>query len=259
MRWPVLGCLALLSCAKAPGPAQDPLDYLQVGVDPREEAATLVDDLRRSGFQVGRRIDEKGYVAFDASSNGESTVRVVSGRGVVLSVQAPDVRWPERLWVELAPDPRPDFDRDGQRDVVVAARERDRTCLAWAQVDGAGFASEVFRPQTEWGERPCVIEIDPAWPRLVLEVDVPGAEEIGARARLPVYARDRRWGLDHSSSGSELWETQITRRKEALEVSKMNGDTASAARLRAELEWIDQLRNAEAPVLEPAKDGEEAR
>ena len=259
MRWGVFGSLALISCATAATPAQDPLDYLQVGVDPRKEAALLIEDLRRSGFQVGRRIDEQAYVAFDASTNGESTVRVVSTRGVVLSVHAPDVRWPERLRVQLAPDPRPDFDRDGQLDVVVAARERDRSCLAWARVDGDGFAVEVFRPQEAWGEQPCVLEIDPAWPRLILEVDVPGAEDLGARVRLPIHARDRSWRLDDSSSSYELWETQIGRRKEALEVSEIQGDKVGAARLRAELDWLSQLRNAEAAVLEAADDGDEAR
>jgi len=253
----LLCCAVLVACAKQDPPIQDPLDYLRVGVDPRREADTIIEDLRRHGYQVGRRIDEASYVAFDAASGGDSTVRVVTPRGVALSVEAPDVRWPERLWVELAPDPRPDFDQDGQRDVVVLLRERDRICFGWAQVDRQGFASEVFRPRNDWGERPCVLEIDPDRPRLVLEVAVPGMPE--ARVRVPVMANAETWVLDDSSSGRERWEREVAAREKALEVREMQGDVPSAARLRAELEWLEQLRNATDPMLEPADDGEEAR
>ena len=257
MRFLVFGCVVLLACAKQEPPAQDPLDYLRVGVDPKEEADTIIEDLRRHGYDIGQRIDEPGYVAFDAASGGEATVRVVTRRGVALSVDAPDVRWPERLWVELAPDPRPDFDRDGQRDVVVAMRERDRTCLAWAEVDRQGFASEVFRPRTDWGDAPCVLEIDPRRPRLLLEVSVPGTP--AARVRIPVMANARTWVLDDSAAGRQRWEQEIAQRQQALEVREMQGDEPSAAMLRAELAWLEQLRNAPEPVLEPADDGEEAR
>ena len=92
----------ITACAKQEPPVQDPLDYLRVGVDPREEAAAIVDQLERNGFEVGRRIDEDSYVALDAASGPESLVRIVTFRGVALSLEAPDVRWPERLWVSLA-------------------------------------------------------------------------------------------------------------------------------------------------------------
>jgi hypothetical protein len=252
----IFGCIFLLACATKE-PVQDPLDYLRVGVDPRVEATAIIDDLRRHGFQVGRRIDEPGYVAFDAASGGDATVRVVTSRGVALSMATPDARWPERLWVELAPDPRPDFDGDDQRDVVVAMRERDRTCFAWAELSDEGFASEVFRPRVEWGESPCVLEIGSSWRHLVLEVSVPGAS--GARVRLPVRAEARTWVIDDSAAAKPYWDQEITRRRQALEARELEGDSVSVARLRAELAWLEQLRNAREPVLEPADDGEEAR
>ena len=148
--------------------------------------------------QIGRRIDERDFVAFDAVRGPDSTVRVVTSRGPSLSIQVPDVRWPERLWVELGPDPRPDFDRDGRHDVVVAIHERERTCLAWAQVDADGYASEVFRPRADWGDSPCVIEIDASWPRLLLEVSVPDSPVPDARVQLPIKANARSWVLDES-------------------------------------------------------------
>ena len=257
MRCLVLCCVVLLACAKAEPPVQEPRDYLRVGVDPKQEASTIIQDLRRHGYEIRRRIDETGYVAFDAASGGVATVRVVTSRGVALSVDALDVRWPERLWGELASDPRPDFDRDGQHDVVVAMRERDRTCLAWAEVDRQGFAKEVFRPRTDWGDAPCVLEIDPARPRLLLEVGVPGVA--GVRVRVPVMADAGTWVFDDSAAGRPRWEQEISQREQALEVREMQGDEPSAARLRAELAWLEQLRNAPGHVLEPADDGEEAR
>ena len=259
MRWLVVACVLWVGCQKEAPPAQDPLDYLQVGVDPKGEASAIMEDLRRNGFEVGRRIDEESYVAFDAANRGESTVRVVSSRGVVLSLQAPDVRWPERLWLELARDPRPDFDRDGQRDVVVSIRERERTCLAWAQIDRDGFATEVFRPRTAWGDAPCVIEIDPAWPRLLLEVSVPDAVHGEAKVRVPIKARARSWVLDDSAAAIARWDSEVAQRRQALRELESKGDEAGALRVRAELDWLEHLRNAEQPVLEPADDGEEAR
>ena len=257
MRPLIAGCVLLLACSKQEPPVQDPLDYLRVGVDPREEADAILADLARNGFEVGRRIDEPSYVAFDAVSGGDTTVRVVTSRGVVLSVETPDVRWPERLSVKLAPDPRPDFDRDGQRDVVVALRERDRTCLAWAQISRDGFASEVFRPRVEWGDSPCIVEIDPARPRLLLEVSVPSVPN--ARVRVPIMADASAWVVDDSAAAKPVWERELSQRRKELDVREMQADTSGAARLRAELAWLEQLRNGPDPVLEPADDGEEAR
>jgi hypothetical protein len=246
-----------LSCQKEQAPAQDPLDYLRVGVDPTEEANAIMEDLRRNGFEVVRRIHEASYVAFDAVSGGESTVRVVSSRGVVLSLQAPDVRWPERLSVELSDGERPDFDRDGQRDVIVLMRERDRSCLAWAQVDARGFATEVFRPRVDWGEAPCVLEIDPNRPQLRLEVSVPDVPR--ARVSVPVRSVAEGWRIDDSASARAELDAEAERRMQELEARELQGDALGAGRLRAELAWLEHLRNAEEPVLEPANDGEEAR
>ena len=248
----------MLGCTK-PAPVQDPLDYLRVGVDPSEEADAVIADLREHGFEIGRRIDEPGYIAFDAASGPDSTVRIVTSRGSMLSLQLPDVRWPERLWVELGPEPRPDFDRDGRRDVVMSIRERERTCLAWAQVDGSGFVSEVFRPRAEWGESPCVIEIDVAWPRLLLEVSVPDAGALDARVRVPVKAKARSWVLDDSPAANARWDQEDAQRRLALAEAASVGDEHRVARLEAELDWLGQLRKAKEPVLEPPEDGEEAR
>lgn len=249
----------LLSCAKETAPVQDPLDYLRVGVDPVEEADAMIAELRRNGFEVVHRYDAPGYVAFDAAYGGDTLVRAVSERGVVLSVQSPDVRWPERLWVELADEPRLDADSDGRRDVVVSLRERDRVCLGWARIDENGFAIEVVRPPSEWGERPCVLEVEPGGRRLTLELDVPDAPVPGARVRVPLAVDGQQWTIDSSRAAEARWESEAAARRKRLESRELQGDDTNAARLRAELEWLDQLRNEPEPMLEPANDGEEAR
>ncbi len=258
MRFLLTACLIIFGCAK-PEPVQDPLDYLRVGVDPRQEAEAIIADLRRNGFTIGRRIEEANYVAFDALRGPDSTVRVVTTRGPSLSIRTPDVRWPERLWLELGTMPSPDFDRDGSPDVIVSIREPGRSCLAWAQVDAEGFISEVFRPRPDWGESPCVVQIDPTWPRLLLELDVPDAAASDARVRVPVRASARSWALDDSPSSLVYWERELEQRKNALEEAEVRGDGEAATRLKAELDWLGQLRKAAGPVLEPAGDGEEAR
>ncbi|MGD8824819.1 MAG: hypothetical protein PVI24_07570 [Myxococcales bacterium] len=258
MRLLLLSCACLVACTK-PEPVQDPLDYLRVGVDPRVEANSIEDDLRAHGFEIGRRIEGPDYVAFDASDGAKSTVRLVTSRGPVLSIQVPDVRWPERLSVALADGPRPDFDGDGRGDVVVSIRERERVCLAWVQVSTDGYVSEAFRPRQEWGDSPCVIEIDAMDRRVLLEVAVPDATESDARVRIPVQGRRGEWVLDQSPKASSRWDLEIESRQRALETAQNAGDFASARRLRAELDWLDQLRKARAPVLEPGEDGEAAR
>jgi hypothetical protein len=258
VRYAISVCVLLLGCTQ-PEPVQDPLDYLRIGVDPTQEANAVAEDLRLHGFTVGRRIEQAGFVAFDASNGADSTVRIVTSRGPAFSIQVPDVRWPERLSVELAPEPRPDFDRDGQSDVVVAIRERGRTCLGWAQVDSRGFVSEVLGSNPEWGESPCVIHIDSTWPRLLLEVSVPDSRAPGARVRFPLRATARTWIPDDSPAAAPQWAREVAQREEALAGARSRGDEVGVQRLEAELAWLERLRNAEAPVLEPADDGEEAR
>jgi hypothetical protein len=72
-------------------------------------------------------------------------------------------------------------------------------------------------------------------------------------------ATSHAWSVDDSPSTKARWEREIKQREQALEVREMQGDTQVAVRLRAELAWLEQLRNAPEPVLEPADDGEEAR
>ncbi len=269
MRWLVLG-LSLSSCwalgCKTPDPVQNPLDYLQIGVDPRAEAAAVMKDLTRHGYRIGTEIQESGYVAFDATSGVETLVRVMTERGTALSIETPDVRAPERLQVALHRGVRPDFNADGRRDPVIAVRERDRSCLFWAEVDDAGFVTPVFRPEPTWGDSPCVLQIHDTWPQLLLEVSVPGESALEARVRVPIHADARGWEIDETPGAIARWEASRQRRRDALVQAEASGRTRQADRLRAELRWMDELLPEAGPtdetvplgvpVLEPGGNGQ---
>jgi hypothetical protein len=92
---------------------------------------------------------------------------------------------------------------------------------------------------------------------LVLEVSVPDMPD--ARVRLPIKASARSWVLDDSASAAARWDSEVLQRQQALEVFETQGKIRDATRIRAELAWLEQLRNAQEPVLEPTEDGEEAR
>ena len=65
--------------------------------------------------------------------------------------------------------------------------------------------------------------------------------------------------LDRSASTAAHWDEEIARRQQTLKAFEMRGNVRGVERVRNELVWLEQLRNGQEPVLEPAEDGEEAR
>lgn len=267
-RWVSIS-IVVAACATPEPPAQDPLDYLRVGVNHEAEADAVIADLELHGFTVGRKVVEARYTAFDATRGPDSTVRVVTRRGPSFSAQTPDVRAPRRVRLALAPDPRPDVDEDGVRDIIIAAQEMQRTCLVWLQVGEEGFVTSVFQPDPRWGDLPCVLDLDPQAKRVWLEVIVPRSTTTTARVIVPVRRESRGWVLDEGAAAQAHWAREVDRRNAVRAAAT---DDALRARMDAELAWIDQLRSksdaAEAsegampeasPMLEAADDGEEAR
>jgi len=172
------GCfivVLLASCAPS-NPPFDPLDYLAAGVDPAEEADRVALQLGRAGFVVDRRLEGGGAVALAARRrrDGASAVRVVTRRGVVVALDAPDVRHPGRLAVRLPEAAR--FERrelDGYVELPVEVVS-DVVCTAVVVVDAGGFVRELTRdenphpnegcypeePETEDDEEPALEEGD---------------------------------------------------------------------------------------------------
>lgn len=267
-RWAIITIL-WAACTAFEEPAQDPLDYLRVGVSPSAEADAVIADLERHGFVVGRKFVEPRYTAFDATRGPDSTVRIVTRRGSSFAAQTPDVRAPRRIRLSLSTDPRPDFDEDGVPDIVVQSRELERTCLVWLQVADEGFVTTVFRPEPAWGDLPCVIDLEPDAKRLWLEVTVPGSASATSRVVLPVRGDPDGWTLDDRAQAEAHWAREIDRRR-ALRAA--TNDQAVVARIDAELAWIHYLRAGSdddqrsegvvhdtTPMLEAPEDGQEAR
>lgn len=145
-------CLALAalcgaSCADPVEP-RDPVDYLRVGVDPREEAAHLVQAFVEEGYRVRQLVDTDDVVMLDAAGpDGQSALRVVTHVGVALGIDAPDRRFPTRERVRGLPAPLSgtDLDGDGTVELLIAVVDSARLteCVAVVRVDEHGRVSEV--------------------------------------------------------------------------------------------------------------------
>jgi hypothetical protein len=232
-----------MGCSKAQ-PSPDPLQYLRVGVDPLKEGEVAVSAMRANGFAVETELRGERYYAFDAWRAGESEVRVITERGTALAVQAPDLRVLQRQRVALSSSTRLDFDGDGESDVVVVLVEKQRSCLAWVQIDSQGFVTEVFLSLADWGESPCVREIRDEGRTILLEVNVPECGVKDARVQMLVGRAGSRWRLLQTPEAQSHWAVERGRRTVELEQARDRGDISDLARLGCEIGWIDELRGA---------------
>jgi hypothetical protein len=177
--WTLGVAASCCGCAE-PAPTRDPLDYLRVGVVPREEADALARGFAREGYRVRLLVDSDDAVMLDAAGpEGASAVRLVSHVGVALGLDTPDRRFPTRDRVRGLPAPLSgtDLDGDGHAEFLVAIADRARPaeCVAVVRLDEHGRAAEVPVDTAVVQEGACVER----------------AEDVGgdARAELLVAAR----------------------------------------------------------------------
>jgi hypothetical protein len=142
-------------------PIQDPLDYLVAGVDPSEEADKVALQLGRAGYVVDLRIEGGGAVAIAARRlrDGATSVRLVTRRGVVLGLDAPDTRHPERAAVRLPETAR--FTRremDGHVELPIEVISHVK-CVAVVVVDAGGFIRELSRDENPHPNEDCYPEV----------------------------------------------------------------------------------------------------
>jgi hypothetical protein len=150
---------AIVGCSTG-NPVQDPLDYLVAGVDPTEEADRVALQLGRAGFVVDLRVEGGGAVALAARRlrDGATSVRLVTRRGVVLGLDAPDARHPERAAVRLPEAAR--FTRremDGHVELPIEVISHVR-CVAVIVVDAGGFIRELSRDENPHPNEGCYPE-----------------------------------------------------------------------------------------------------
>jgi hypothetical protein len=152
--------LGLVAGCQPSRPTQDPLDYLAAGVEPGEEADRVALALGRAGFVVDQRVEGGGAVALAARRrrDGATAVRVITRRGVVLGLDAPDARQPDRVAVRLPEQAR--FSRremDGHVELPVEVIT-DIQCVAVIVVDAGGFVSELSRDENPHPNEGCYPE-----------------------------------------------------------------------------------------------------
>lgn len=149
------------AACRPPAAELDPLRYLAVGVEPREEARTEERALMTRGYRVRARVDGTNFVALGASTAGEerSAVRVITERGMVLGVDAPSRDRPTWTRVELLESASGrDLDGDETEEIVLRVRDSVRfaPCLAVVRVTAEGAAYEVTIDTRAHGERACI-------------------------------------------------------------------------------------------------------
>lgn len=165
------------ACAK-PRPVQDPLDYLVAGVDPEIEAERVALHLGRAGYAVDRRVEGAGAVALGARRlrDGATAVRLVTRRGMVLGVDAPDDRHPERRAVRLpegAGFTRREMDGLFELPIEVLGRVR---CVAVVLLDSGGFVRELTQDENPYPNEGCYPDEEDG-EASEDELDVPALEE----------------------------------------------------------------------------------
>ena len=148
------GALATLGVAcGSPGlEMRDPIDYLRVGVDPRDEAQSTRRSLSREGYDVHTVVEADDVFVLNAlrPRDGATAVRVVTRAGIALGLDAPDRAHPARDRVEGLPAEVSGRDLlgDGNLEVLLRVDGRDRAapCIAVVRIDAQGRAVELPLP-----------------------------------------------------------------------------------------------------------------
>lgn len=242
MRWWWLGLI--LGCASSPSPYQtfDPFDYVQAGVDPKEEARAVQKGLTDNGYYLGVRHEADTYVAMEASRGEAWAIRVVTRRGIAMGIDVPNARAPDWRAVRLLRTPHGDLDGDGFDELVVAVyAEDDAPCLGLIRVATEGVVGEVPLPLKSLAVEACVGSFSDVVGDSQLEAVVRAlAEEAGLRIWVPMLLTgDKgRWVTPPESVLTEYWQGERERRRQA---AGKGGDPAQRYRRAVEVAELTRL------------------
>lgn len=144
----VLAALSVGGCgASDPTPFFDDSRYLRFGVDPRVEAAAVESQLKRAGFQLDARTEGPHHVALGLvdPASGRTALRIVSGRGTILSLDSDADPQATRSYTLLSSG-----NLRGVRAlpidevfVQVAGERPDQACIAGFRVSADGLLSRI--------------------------------------------------------------------------------------------------------------------
>src|SRR5690606_38914637 len=115
----VTAALLIGACGSAAPPPSPEVAFLQVGVDPHEEARAVERSLAEGGFRVRARTEGRTFVALalENEERGETAVRVVTRRGIGLAIDVPGEQSAQPVGVVMSGSDDADLDRNGLEEV----------------------------------------------------------------------------------------------------------------------------------------------
>lgn len=241
----LFAALLLTSSCAASAPPPDVLSFLRVGVDPGVEARSLGEALHERGYAVSY-LEGQGFVAVVARRRApEATaLRIVTWRGTMLAIDAPDDGFPHRHSVGLRAPPGDDFDLDGDghEELVVAVVDlgRGATCLALTRILEDGRVVEVPTPAPALHPAACVERfqnvLGDARPEALVtaryyELTTDEAPSIS----FPLVARSPGFAAPSATALRPYLEAERGRRRRALAEAREAGAAELALRLGIEL------------------------
>jgi hypothetical protein len=226
--------------------------YLRFGVDPRDEANTLVKSYAEKSERLALRIMGQHFTAisFIDRSGRATRTRVVTARGIALALDPGPLPLEPTLRYALLGNPIPntqDADGDGFEEVFVEQRSRRETCLAVYRVRDVGFVDPVPVNFSLFGAERCpntVMDIDHDG-RAELLADVPLLDfELAAppMLRVALWANRHRYVLrDENGRQANYVAQQEAEHERALEEARAAHDTQASLRLAVELAALARL------------------
>lgn len=113
--------LLCVACGGSPA-APDIMDYMRVGVTPRDEAEAVSASMDKDGWTLVTRVDGERVVAlaFRMPGDARAAVRVITRRGVAIAMDAPSEAWSGDVFLDTSlGTTATDLDGDGNEEVVL--------------------------------------------------------------------------------------------------------------------------------------------
>lgn len=246
---PMLVC----ACGGASPPREDPaLAFLQVGVDPYEEARAVEESLSRAGWELCEWIEGRTFVALAMvqPDRGERAVRIVTRRGIAMTMDVPGDQsaQPVGLLDPAEGEGGQDLDGDGREEVVLWRWDpvRRRRCLAVARVVAEGYVVPVPAELEGLGGQACIESLRDVGGDGRPEALVTWRLDEHARASVPAVQVPLAWrddGFVPAPRGMDAWwDAERTRREEELARARAARDVETSYTLAVELAAIARAR-----------------
>lgn len=245
----------MAGCGGPQGPP-DPLQYLQIGVEPAAETDAVADNLAEAGYELERRIDGRTFSALSAHrpDDGATAVRVITRRGIAMALDGPTETVDAIGLVPAASDsPLHDLDGDGLEEIAVVShdRVRARRCLRLLRIRDDARVVPVALENEGVPPDACVEALedvggDPRAEALVVVRHRDLARTVVPSVTVPFAGRDGEWALSRGEPQDPYWRDAIAARRRELEAARAALDVESSYRLAVELASLLHFRGRSA-------------